>query len=269
MAVQPTIFPARRSTDGHQIVEALNQGILVSRGEVSGRTSITIESFISTSGTAEEDVWANTGLITWATTATAMDIVSTVAADDGNPTTNTGLQTLTVTGLASDFTEQTVTYTMNGVTNVTTAETWIRVNKVVGATFGTYHGSNEGIITIRVTGGGAIVGNIPVGVSSTQKSHYTVPAGKTAYITRFDLNVDAAKTSTFRLHKSENADDITQPFSGGKVLLHRVDGVSGSHNEILHVPIRVPEKSDIWWTVEAGAAGTDIHVDYDMDIIDN
>jgi hypothetical protein len=247
----------------------LDHGIEVSRGDVAGRTNVNIQAFISTSGTTEEDVWANTGLITWATAATAMDIVSGSANDDGNPTTSTGLQTLTVKGLASDFTEQTVTYTLNGITNVTTAETWIRINEAFGATFGTYHGSNEGIITIRVTGGGAIVSNIPIGVGTTQKSHYTVPAGKTAYITRFDLNVDAAKTSIFRLYKNENADDITQPFSGGKILLHRVDGVSGSHNEILNVPIMVPEKSDIWWTVEAGAASTDIHVDYDIELLDN
>jgi hypothetical protein len=175
------------------------------------------------------------------------------------------MQTITIEGLDASFNEQVQTYTLNGITTVTTAETWTRVNRAYGATFGTYHGSNEGTITIRNTGAGNIQAFIPIGVGTTQKSHYTVPAGMTAYITRFDINVDAAKTSTFRLYTVENADDVTQPFSGGKILRHRVDGISGPHEEALLAPIVVPEKTDIWWTVEAGASGTDIHVDYDLE----
>jgi hypothetical protein len=260
---------APRSPDGHPIVEALDHSIEIARGAVSGRTNISVQSFISTSGTAEEDVWFQTGILVPLQAAVAMDIVSASVNDDGNPTTSTGLQTLTLVGLDASFNEQTVTYTMNGITPVTTAETWTRINTATGVTFGTYHGSNEGAITIRNTGGGNIQANVQLGTSISQKSHYSVPAGKTAYITRFNLNVDAAKTSIFRLYCVNNIDDVTQPFSGGKLLLHRVDGVVGFVDEQLSSPIIVSEKSDIWWTVEAGAAGTDIHVDYDIELVDN
>jgi hypothetical protein len=205
----------------------------VAAGRIPGIINLNTEAHISTSGTAEEDVWAQTGILVPNQAAVALDIVSSSANDDGAPTTNTGMQTITIEGLDASFNEQVQTYTLNGITTVTTAETWTRVNRAYGATFGTYHGSNEGTITIRNTGAGNIQAFIPIGVGTTQKSHYTVPAGMTAYITRFDINVDAAKTSTFRLYTVENADDVTQPFSGGKILRHRVDGISGPHEEAL------------------------------------
>jgi hypothetical protein len=262
-------FFGPRSNDGHRIVEALNHGIEIARGDVTGRTNLNVQGFIDTSGTTEEDIWAQTGILVPRQSAIAMDLQSGSANDDGNPTTSTGLQTLTVTGLDASFAEQIITYTMNGINAVTTGETWTRINKAVGVTWGTYHGANEGAITIRDTGAGNIQANAAIGTSSTQKSHYSVPAGKTAYLTRFNLNVDAAKTGTFRLYCVMNIDDVSQPFTGGKVLLHRVDGVVGPNSEDLETPILIPEKSDIWWTIEAGSINTTAHVDYDLEIIDN
>jgi hypothetical protein len=270
MAVQAHIFPAGpRATEGEPLIVALDHGIAIARAQVAGRTGLSIQGFVTTASTNEEDIWAQTGILIPRTTAIAMDLVSTVAADDGNPTTSTGLQTLTITGLDASWAEQIVTYTMNGTTIVTTGETWTRINKVVGVTWGTYHGANEGIITIRNTGGGDIQAALSVGTSVTQKSHYSVPAGKTAYMTRFDLNVDANKSAIFRLWCVNNINDVSQPFTGGKILLHRVDGVKGPEAETLETPIKINAMSEIWWTAETAASSTDIHVDYDLEIIDN
>jgi hypothetical protein len=270
MAVTPSIFPAGpRAVEGEPLVVALNHGIAISRGQVAGRTDLCVQGFVTTASTNEEDVWAQTGTLIPRTTAIAMDIVSGSANDDGNPTTSTGLQTLLVEGLDASWAEQSVIYTMNGITPVVTGETWTRINKVQGVTWGTYHGANEGIITIRNTGGGDIQAALGVGTSVTQKSHYSVPAGKTAYMTRFDLNVDANKSAIFRLWCVNNINDVSQPFTGGKILLHRVDGVKGPEAETLETPIKINAMSEVWWTVESAASGTDIHVDYDLEIIDN
>lgn len=253
-----------QSTVGQKIIVANEIGFAAAAGQVTGLAPVYVSAYNLSAGTSEEDVWFNGGTITWLTAAVQMDVVSSDVNDDGNPTTNTGAQTIRIEYLDSNFDEQTEDVTLNGTGTVTTTASMLRINRAYVLTAGTYHGTNVGNITIRVTGGGALQANIEAGAGTTQKSHYTVPNGKAAYLIRFDLNVDSTKTTNFRMWALENADDITQPYTGAKQLIHRVTGISGTHSETLRSFPRFPAKTDIWWTSEAGAASTDLEVDYDL-----
>jgi hypothetical protein len=261
---KPGTFPVSKSTDGQEIVVAHDYSLAISQQEITGYEYELISSHNLSAGTTEEDMWFQGGLMTWLTTASLMDVVSSSTDDDGNPTTSIGAQTIRIHYLDSSFNEQTEDVTLDGTTLVTTSASMLRIQKAEVLTVGTYHGSNVGNITIRVTGAGAIQANIEAGIGKTQKSHWTIPNGKTGYVKRFDANVDSAKTSTLRFFQYTNADDITQPFGGAKIQRHVAVAVSGDHREEFSGWLQFPAKTDIWWTSTAGAASTDIQLDYDL-----
>ena len=213
---------------------------------------------------SEEDVWFSTGTMTWLQAAVQMDILSTSALDDGALTTNLGCQEVTIDGLDGSFNRQIISYPTAGLANHTTADSWIRVNRAFGSLHGVYHASNIGNITIRVTGGGAMQATIEAGKGQTQKTQYCVPNGFNACLTRFSAEIDSSKTGILQMFRYENADDVTQPFTGVKRLMHYVPGLSGPTEELLDAYPFIPPKTDLWWTITAGAASTDVSADYDL-----
>lgn len=259
-----------RSTTGQEIVVANEIAFAAASGQITG---LSPQHKFGRNPTApngtEADVWAQGGSLTWLTTASAMDVVSSDTNDDGNPTTNTGAQTVTIEGLDASFDELSETVTLNGTTNVTTAGSFIRINRAFVATTGTYHGNNAGTITVRVTGGGAIQANIAAGVGQTQKSQFTIPNGKTGFLVRMQASVDSSKSAAMFMWQYQNADDVTQPYTGARRLIHEIAGLAGDTEITMRAFPVFPEKTDLWWTVIAGANSTDVQVDYDLAIADN
>ena len=136
MAVTPSVTIPPKSSIGQPIVVANEIAFASAAGQITGLSPQLKFGHNPASGNGtEDDIWAQGGNLTWMSTASVLDIVSTVAADDGNPTTSTGAQTITVEGLDSSWNEQSVTYTLDGTTIVTTAESWIRVNRAFVATW--------------------------------------------------------------------------------------------------------------------------------------
>ena len=220
-------------------------------------------------GTVPEDIWETGGLMTWPTSAAVVSVTSTDADDDGAPTTNTGAQTLTIDGLDASFDELTETIILNGTSAVTTAGSFIRVNRAFVATTGTYHGSNEGSLVGAV--GGSTMFTIATGLGQTQIGRYTVPNGKTAYLLFLVISVDEKKSgATVQMFQNPNADDISQPFSGAKRIIMEFDTVSGE--EILPggAPRSFPAKTDIWFEVPTvGASDTPVDVDFELLVVDD
>jgi len=266
MAVISQIFPSPRSTLGQEIVVANDAAYATALGQVSGIASTFIHGANpSAPNGTQVDIWPNGGTLTWPQAATQMDVVSSSVNDDGNPTTSTGAQTVVIEGLNSSFAEISETVTLNGTTLVTTTASFLRINSMYVATSGTYHGSNAGTITARVTGGGAVQATIAIGLGQSQKSHYTVPAGKTALWVRSAASVDSTKSARITFWQYQNADDVTQPYGGGARIVHRSQGLSGTNNIVLRAfPPAFPAKTDLWWTVTATAAATPVSVNYDL-----
>jgi len=81
---------------------------------------------------------------------------------------------------------------MNGTTNVTTVNSYLRVNSMTGLTVGAT-GWNVGAITATATTAATIQCEMDATEGLSQNSHYTVPLGKTLYTVKLELN--AAKLS--------------------------------------------------------------------------
>ena len=220
-------------------------------------------------GTVPEDVWLTGGLMTWPTAAAVVSVTSTDADDDGNPTTNTGAQTLTIEGLDASFDELTETITLNGTNAVTTAASFIRINRAFVATAGTYHGNNEGILVGTV--GGATMFTIPIGAGQTQVARYTVPNGKTAQLTYIAASTDEKKSGgTIQLFRNPEADDASQPFGGTKRLIMQLDNILGEETITPRSGILFAGKTDIWFEVPAvGADNTEMDVDFELLVVDD
>jgi len=110
------------------------------------------------------------------TSADTLDVVSDDAQDG---VAGTGALTVLITGIDGSHNTITETVTMNGVSAVTTSNSFLGVNRVVVLSSGT-DDANKGNITIDDTAG--TVGTqayIPAGQSVTQQCLYHTPISKT------------------------------------------------------------------------------------------
>lgn len=164
-------------------------GFRVVDGSLTGVTGKVKSGQNAAIGTTPETFWLQGGAYTWQAAAAVLDITSTDVDDDGAPV-DTGARTIVIEGLDANYEEISETVIMNGQTAVLTTNSYLRVNRMSVATTGSTN-SNEGIIyastgaqtagvpdvaaTIRMT--------IAVGEGESRAALYTVPAGKTAYVT--------------------------------------------------------------------------------------
>ena len=157
----------------------------VSRGQIAMHERFCPFGFNDTIGSSAETIWSVGGTYTFPSTATAVTVVSASANDDGSPA-GTGAQTVTIEGLDSSYAEVSETVTMNGTSAVTTTQTFLRINRAYVATAGST-GSNVGAITIANTTPTTLA-SIAATAGIAEQCVYTVPAGYTAYITRYMLS---------------------------------------------------------------------------------
>jgi hypothetical protein len=120
-----------------------------------------------------------------------------VASEDANDTgAGTGARTVIISGLDSSGAAQTAIETLNGITEVTTSETWSAVMQVQVLTVGSGN-ANAGMIWV---GTGSFTSGIPAvrmlsmqtGYNISLSGYYVVPAGKTAYPRQFLATVGSA-----------------------------------------------------------------------------
>ena len=119
-----------------------------------------------------------------------------------------------------------------GVTTAvaTTGTDYIRCNRKEVDEVGTYNVSNDGAITTRVVSVGATQATIDIGSGQTHKTHYTIPAGKKAYLLRVSLSADASKVCTFYMVKRENPNGLSAPYKAHRHM-HEWVGVDAPVDE--------------------------------------
>jgi len=152
--------------------------------------------------TAAEEVWdGGTAYSGFLAAATTMSAIST-SDEDGPSAGGTGALTITIEGLAADYTPLSATLTMNGTTTTTeTGTAFLRVFRAYVVTAGTAL-SNVGTITIASTTP-TTVAVISATKGQTLMAIYTVPAGKTLYITQWYVTTGKADDAFADLFKRE------------------------------------------------------------------
>lgn len=147
-------------------------------------------------GTSFEDIWSNSGTFTYPSSAATFTIESASTDDDGDPV-GTGARTVEVLGLDGNFAEITETITLDGTTQVTSSNSYLRINRMIVRTGGST-GSNVGIIQAK-DGSANVLSEIPATDNQTLQTQFTVPAGKTMYIGKMFANVGKNDDAQIRM----------------------------------------------------------------------
>lgn len=196
-------------------------------------------------------------------TADTVDVISNGANDDG---TGSRARTVTIEGLDASFNSQTETVTLVGNGTVTSSNSYIRINKAFVTSSGTYHETNERDISLRRNTGGLKYVTIKKKIGRSRTGIYTVPTGKTAFITDIHVSSNTQRRFALKLYKLEGADDVTVPVNSPEVI-YQTAHVENSNSHICY--IKVPEKSDIWTTGKHDFGSGIVSVVIKISLVDN
>ena len=196
-----TSYPPLASSTGSSL--AAPWEIQVARGKVAGASQVNIFAFSNNVKTTYYTLWELTGTTQFAFPASAvtMTLASTSASDNTRAT-------VLINGLDSSWNLLSETVTLNGTSNVTTTNQFLRINSMIMTSTGTGQTTNVGAITAK--NGGVTYAEINVGVGRTQAAVYSVPNGYTMYLTSinaFNGTADASNHVDYRV-KSTNNDQI-------------------------------------------------------------
>jgi hypothetical protein len=220
--------------------------------------------------TTYEDIWTNGGVYPWPTAAETVRVKTGGNVNDID-STGSGARKIVVVGLNENWEQVSEEIALNGssVSSATTI-TFIRIFSAYVTDCGTYTGSNTGIILIENTSSTNVICSIDATIGRSQQTMYTVPAGKTAYIVRLEVQAEITNTAEVRLFRRENADTIAAPFNA-RNLIHRVLDFSGSETIVLKSYEMLPEKTDVWADAKKATGGgdTEVEVEFDIWLVDN
>jgi len=207
----------------------------VARGQISGHTVVSLFGYQPSVTSTSIPIWENATTYTYITSASTLTLVSTSASDDTSAK-------ILISGLDANFNPLSETLAMNGVTGVTTVNSYFRVNSLLMVSPGTGQSTNVGTITLKQSSN--IVAQINVGISKSQSTIYTVPAGYTFYLDLAEVNTSNSYTgSTIVTYKVQAINNTT----GVKLAVLQQPFVSIYTANRASDPFAYAEKTDIQW----------------------
>lgn len=162
-------------------------------------------------------------------------------------TQNAGAGVAYVSGLDGDYEQISERVVLNGTSEVTLENTYLRINEVVLKEAGS-EGDNAGAIT--VSSNTSVMAVVPAGLGVDQGIVYTVPAGKQALISNLALKVISGATPNVRLKY--------KPYGESWKNLGNRTGKE--------ISVLFPEKTDI--VVEVAGSNTSIEGSLDLIVYD-
>jgi len=190
-----------------------SSNLAIAAGQVSGRSAVNkfgVNPDVDTTSDPE-DIWGGaTALWVPPTTARTHQIASTSTADDGDPA-GTGAHSITITGLDANFAVQSEEIELNGTTDVPTANTYTRIYRMFITAAGS-GGTNAGTITATADTDSTVTAQITIGVGQTGMAIFSVPDGKSFYLSMLAttvLGVGATTIADMRLIQTTGIDGST------------------------------------------------------------
>jgi hypothetical protein len=233
--------------------------IPIAAGEVDGYSNVHKFGMIDgSSGTDWSTIWtaadtASTKNYPWGITAGTVSIISAVDDDtDGGA----GAHTITVEGLDANYNPVSESFTLSGETE--TGEGSIVFHRVNRAYI---TGGNTNLGKIQIKNGTEVVAEIAAGMGQTQMCVYTIPAGKTGYLTRVAAS------------SSKNISTVISLFQRphGQVFIRTASSMALYQNNqhiSLDVPLPFSEKTDLDLR-QLGASNNTIAADFNIILVDN
>jgi hypothetical protein len=234
----------------------------IAEGDVSGHSLFSKIGYTAGCTTTETDVWVGATAYQFPASAMQMEVVSSSAND---ASTSTGVGKVRIYYLKDDYTEATTDVWTNGTTPVaTTVNDIYRVNnfRVVsfGATTQTYKAIGK--IDVRhVVTDASVYSSIAIGQTRARNSVYTVPHGKTLYIT--SMAVGFTKTSTtgnpgIATLRATYDDKANSLLTAGLFFMPyaEINHQDGMYSREFHVPLRFPAHTDLKVSVLCNQSAT-------------
>jgi hypothetical protein len=245
-----------KQIDGKPRVSSMPYTCDIAEGNVSGHQAWSKIGYNGAIGATEEEMWPVSGVYVFPAGALTMTIVSDSAEDDADktPAAGTGAYTVDFYYLTTGFVEKTVTVTLNGVGAVQIATDIYRVQNCRVKTAGT---AFTAVGNLTIAAGGVTYGYISAGRTRMRQCTWTVPIGKTLYITQIAFSCGDQSASKYaRFTTKANYDNLAG------VILSR--GLWLPYNEIvlnntayfreLNPPTRLPATVDLKVSALANAA---------------
>ena len=220
----------------------------VARNQIMGHQVVSIFGYQSSVTTTAIPIWENAAAYVYPTSATTLTLVSSSASDDT-------LASVLINGLDANFNPISETLFLNGVTGVTTVNSYLRVNSMILVSAGTGQTTNVGTITLKQSSN--TLSQIAIGIGKSQSTIYTVPNGYTFYLDLVEVNTSNSYTGstivTYKVQTINNSNGVKivalqQPF----VSIYTISRPSE--------PFAYAQKTDIQWqlntntgTIAAGA----------------
>lgn len=234
---------AKIPTDGNLVSPMGDLATAVAIGAIGGWVSFRLFAMnddVNGGGTTE-DIWPMGTVKVWPTLADQAVVVSDNAADTS---AGTGAQTVFVGGLDEDYNEVSEIVTMNGLANVNTINSYLRINRIYCLRVGTA-GVNVGNISISI--GGDVQKYVEAGEGNCHCGFWTVPAGKTILINTYSAGVgrmggssDAQIEGQIRLYDEDSNDNYQSWRTISDIYLYN----GGRHYNDGSV-VSLPERTDI------------------------
>ena len=216
----------------------------VARSQIYGHQQVNIFGYQSAVGNTKIPVWENATVYTYITNASTLTLVSTSASDDT-------VAKVLISGLDSNFNQISETLQMNGVTGVTTLNSYYRVNSLVLISAGTGQTTNVGVITLKQSSN--VIAQINAGIGKSQSTVYTVPAGYSFYLDLAEVNSSNSYTSSNIVTYSVQA---INNLTGVKFVVLQQPFVSIYTANRSSEPFIYTEKTDIQWQLVTSTATT-------------
>lgn len=232
----------------------------VSMGIVPNWKAVVIRGHVSGVNVVDGDhlMWhGGTSLRALPSSAEVMNISSNNANDTS---AGSGMRSVLVKGLNSSYEEIEEIVQMNGLSNVATSLSYIRVNSMVGYSAGATE-YNEG--TIRCVGSvsGLELDAMEPGDSVSATGGYTIPIGYRAYFIRAEFNASKLSGGSLPVveFKAEAKQNKLSPDAPWLQLLDKKLDTNDSNYLVVDNPVfsAFPEKTEARFLVKTDTNGTD------------
>jgi hypothetical protein len=251
-----------------QGVRKINTNLQVNRGKITGQEARRQFGKNEAVGTTYEAIWPLGGMFNFPTTAQPIRVAA--GGDAADDVAGLGARTISIDFLDENWNEVTEVLSTAGiVASASTTANCIRLNRVRVETSGTYHASNTGAITIEQETSGLVMSYLAAGTGVSEQALYSVPAGKTIYVTKISASVGAANSATIKLLQVHNADDTTPPFTS---IVHEEWAMEDYAGDVvfgLDTYIQATGKQDIWFEAVrvTGGGSALVSVDFDFRLL--
>lgn len=244
----------------------------VAAGMIPGWRSLSGYGFNDVVSTTITDIWSVGGIYTPLVTAATLEVLSD-SVNDVN-LTGSGAWTVFLYGLGFDGLEIEDTVELNGTTPVVTDKAFLRLfGSKVMLTGSTLDGA-DGRIEVRVSGGGAVQGEILKTVSGadwklgrSKLGRITVPKGKTMFVYKIYVHNESTKAADVFIY--EHANVLPSVPNSAPIVFKQFGNFSGHDDLLYSYPYKITQLTDIYARARmtSGTTGK-INIGYNIAIYD-